>query len=123
MSEEKLIMEQIWKARADVLELNGKFLDAKTALNIAIKRCDDAEQAMIDFMEGNGIVKTEEASLSYTKSCNVIDVDAVPEQFIRVRTVKEPNKILINEYYKELTELPNWLAYETKPKLTIKRKG
>jgi hypothetical protein len=43
-----------------------------------------------------------------TTTLDIIDVDAVPEEFVRVK--KEPDKTAINKAYKDCELLPNWLT-------------
>jgi hypothetical protein len=45
-----------------------------------------------------------------TKSIDIIDVDAVPDEYLRIK--KEPDKIAIKEAYKNADTLPNWLGYK-----------
>jgi hypothetical protein len=43
-----------------------------------------------------------------TTTLDIIDVEAVPEEFVRIK--KEPDKTAINKAYKDCELLPNWLT-------------
>lgn len=45
-----------------------------------------------------------------TKSIDVADIDAVPEEYLRIKN--EPDKIAIKEAFKDAKVLPNWLTYK-----------
>jgi hypothetical protein len=75
------------------------------------------EQAAIDYMTGNGLLDCDSFRLGVTHSVDCPDIEAVPEEFVRVKMVREPNKILIKELKPEGA---NWYVLKTNYKLTVK---
>ena len=51
-----------------------------------------------------------------SETCEVPDIESVPDQFVRFKSIKEPNKILI----KELSPEGNWYTIAEHVKLTAK---
>ena len=118
MDEEKLLIENYQSARfaleqasKDASYYAAKKKAAETELEIA-------KQAIIDYAEGNGILETENFSISETRAVDVTDIDSVPEEFVRIKTVKEVNKAAI-----QALKLPesNWLKYKVSKKINFKK--
>lgn len=107
--EENFLIEQYESARQRVFETEETFKEAKFQKDKAARELEEMRQALIDFMEGNGLVSTERLWLSKTVSLSVdiIDVDSVPDEYIRIK--REPNKAAI-----KALKLPesNWLKYK-----------
>lgn len=118
--EEKMLLDKLLSAR-HAIELNKQ---AKRELtmkgNRLEKELEDIEQAWIDYMRGNGLKETEighlKLSIGESYSVDVDDVDAVPDEFVREKIVREPNKILI----RELKPQGNWYVIKQSYKLTVK---
>lgn len=118
--EEKFLIDQLNGARF-ALEQHKKAMSAlRFEQNALEKRLEKVEEAMVDYMKGNGLVKfsNDKVSISLGKSyvVDVNDIDAVPEEFIRTKVTKEPNKVLI----RELKPQGNWYTIVESDKLTIK---
>lgn len=114
--EENFIIDRLQSAR-HALELHKQETTARRfKQNQLEKELADAEQALIDYMLGNGLLKTERVTLGETESVDAPDVDAIPEEFVRVKTVREPNKVLI----KELRPNGNWYAITKNYKVTVR---
>lgn len=118
--EESFLIDQLNSARF-ALEQHKKAMSAlRFEQNALEKRLEEAEQAMVDYMKGNGLVKfsNDKVIISLRKSyaVDVSDIDAVPEEFIRTKVTKEPNKGLI----RELKPQGNWYTIVESDKLTIK---
>lgn len=114
--EEKFLIDKLLSAR-HAIELNKKAKRELVAKGSQLeKELADIEQAAIDYMLGNGIKETSGLSISETYSVDVPDVDAMPEEFVRVKTVREPNKNLI----RELKPQGNWYSIKQGYKLTYK---
>jgi len=119
-AEGDFILDQYFAASNAIESYNREVRAKKAELeaNFSI-----VEQALKDYMEGNGIVKytskdNHTVSMGWTTNTVITcSVDELPERFIR--TKKEPNKILINEAVKA-GEKFNWLEYESTKKLTVK---
>jgi len=114
--EESLIIDKLQSAR-HALELHKKECSAmRFKQNQLEKEVDDADRALIDYMLGNGLLKTERVTLGETTAVDAPDVDAIPDQFVRVKTIREPNKVLI----KELRPEGNWYSLTKNYKVTIR---
>ena len=113
--EENFIIDRLQSAR-HALELHKQETSVRRfKQNQLEKELAEVEQALIDYMLGNGLLKTERVTLGETESVDAPDVDAIPEEFVRVKTVREPNKILI----KELRPEGNWWVLKKTYKITI----
>jgi hypothetical protein len=114
--EENLIIDHLQSAR-HALELYKAETSARRfKQNQLEKQLEDAERALIDYMLGNGLIKTDRVTLGETESVDAPDADAIPDEYVRVKTVREPNKILI----KEVRPDGNWYAITKNYKITIK---
>lgn len=122
-TERELIMDAL-KARGRVARVK------KTIARLQIKRNEaehteaKAEEALIAYMQESGCKAIEdgiaEVELGESWAVNVADIDAVPEQYIRTKTVREPDKVKIRN---ERPTGANWYVMSCKPKVTIKMKG
>lgn len=114
--EENFIIDNLQSAR-HALELHKAETSARRfKQNQLEKQLEDAERALIDFMLGNGLIKTDRVTLGETESVDAPDVDAIPDAYVRVKTVREPNKILI----KEVRPDGNWYGVTKNYKVTIR---
>jgi hypothetical protein len=114
--EEDFIIDKLQSAR-HALELHKQETSARRfTQNRLEKELEDAERALIDYMLGNGLLKTERVTLGETESVDAPDVDAIPEQYVRTKVVREPNKLLI----KEVRPDGNWYSITKNYKVTIR---
>ena len=115
--EEKFLLEQYESARF-ALENAAKELAHCTAVKRGAEHnLETVRQAILDYMAGNGLVKTENFAISTTRAVDVTDIDSVPEKYIRLK--REVNKALIKA--EGLTpEGNNWLNYSESTKLTVR---
>ncbi len=102
--EEQFIVQQLKDAqhrlRVHVRE-DSNWRIVKNQLEAEVARL---EIAALDYMKGNGLLETEHLSIRKTRAVDVPDIEAVPEQFVREKIVREPNKLLI----RELAPEGNW---------------
>ncbi len=72
-----------------------------------------AEEAYIVFMDECGIVESAcgntRAYILHTERVEVVDIEAVPDAYIRTKISREPDKLLIKKNVKELAGA-NWLS-------------
>lgn len=126
--EEGFIVGQIQWLR-NAVEQNKKQQSAlKLESNRLNKELEDAEQALVDYFTANGMTQTHvnkfSITLGYSTSIDVDNLDAVPEDYVRVKTTREPNKVLISEMHKAgKLDGANWFSIKTSPKITIKYEG
>ncbi len=116
--EEKFLLEQYESARFDLEQKTKEAQWATTQKRGAEQRLDDVKQALIDYAEGNGIVETDNFSISETRAVDITDLDSVPEEYIRTKITKEVNKAAI-----QALKLPesNWLKYKVSKKINFKK--
>lgn len=118
--EEKLLLDKLLSAR-HAIELNKEAKrDLTSKGNMLEKQLADIEQAFIDYMTGNGIKATDigkhSVTLGESETVEVPDVDALPDEFVRIKTTREPNKVLL----KELRPQANYYTIQKNYKLTVK---
>lgn len=120
--EEQLLLDKLLDAR-------HKVQLAKDAVSLARMRQSEAEhalsvieQAVYDYCDGNGLMKFESmnhtVSYGLSASVDVADPSAVPDEFMRVKTVREPNKQLIAASRPQ----GNWYVIKQSPKITVRSK-
>jgi len=117
--EEGLLVSELMAARYAVACQKEKISAARFELNALEKSLETIEQAVVDYFTGNGLKQFETqmhtVTLGESEAVDAPDADAIPEQFIRTKIVKEPNKVLI----KELRPAGNWYAIKKNFKVTI----
>lgn len=114
--EEDFIIDNLQSARRR-LEIHKAETSARRFhQNQLEKELEEAERALIDYMLGNGLLKTERVTLGETESVDAPDVEAIPDEYVRVKTVREPNKVLI----KEVRPDGNWYCITKNYKITIR---
>lgn len=115
LEEEGFLLDQLLGAR-HALEMH------KAKKYTLEKRLAEVEQAMLDYMIANGVkamhVGHNRITLGESFSVAVADIEAVPEEFVRIKTTKEPDKMKIRR------EMPqgNWYNIEKSHKLTVTTK-
>lgn len=114
--EEKFLIDKLLSARHALKLHKEETSTRRTKQNELEKELADIEQACVDYMTANGLKETSGLSISETYSVDVPDVDALPDEFVRVKTTREPNKTLI----RELRPDANWYAIKQGYKLTYK---
>lgn len=126
--EERIMLDAILSARFTV-ELAKK---RKRELDMEIKQAErnksEAEQAFIDYMKAHGLKSTEVAykwnvTLGQSSAVEVPDIDSVPDEYVREKITREPNKALISELHKAgKLNGANWYSICTSDKITITSK-
>ena len=114
--EEKMIAQKVRDARFALEQHKKGMSSLRFEQNRLEKELETVEQAAIDFCVGNGLLDCDSFRLGVTHSVDVPDVDALPEEYVRVKTTREPNKILI----KEKRPQGNWYTIKESYKLTVK---
>lgn len=117
--EEAFILNEYLSARHELELVETQIRNLRTRKNHLEALKEETKQAMIDYMVGNGVEQTTinhlKVSVSKTYSVDVPDVEAVPEEFLRIKVMKEPNKLLI----KEARPDANWWSMKESYKLTV----
>lgn len=114
--EEKFLIDKLLSARHALKLHKEESSYRRFKQNELEKNLETTEQAVIDYMVGNGLKETSGLSISETYSVDAPDVETLPDEFVRVKTVREPNKILI----RELKPQGNWYTIKQGYKLTYK---
>ena len=115
-NEEEFLKDKLQSARHALKLHKDEDNIRKLTKNRLDKELEEIEQACVDYMKGNGLLSTENFTLGTSTSIDVTDIDAVPEEFLRVKITKEPNKILI----KELKPAGNWYIETHREYITCK---
>lgn len=115
-NEEKFLKDKLQSARHALKLHKDEDNIRKLTKNRLEKELEDIEQSCVDYMKGNGLLSTENFTLGISTSIDVADINAVPEEFLRIKVTKEPNKILI----KELNPIGNWYTQTEKEFISCK---
>jgi hypothetical protein len=119
--EEHLLIDMLIGTRNSVQRAKKEVEAASAVLRTMEKQLEDVEQAIIDYCEANGVLQFNAEHYSITvqsrESVDVPDVDAVPEEYTRIK--REPNKILI----KEARPQGNWYAIKETKHITLRSKS
>jgi len=130
--EESLLLDQLQGARHQVEALKKEASALKIKQNQAEHDLGVIEQAVADYMEGNGLLNFNapdgrSCELGKTYAVDVEDITSVPYKYIRLKpAVEEINKALIQEAVKRgelVVAGSNWLKMKESNKITIKNKG
>ena len=113
-NEEKALVDKLTGARIALNAHVAETRKRKMEQNRLEKELETAEQAAVNYMLDNGLLQTERMRLGISRSVDIEDVEAVPDEFIRTKITKEPNKILI----KEAKPLGNWYTIKTNYNIT-----
>ena len=122
--EEAFLLEQLLSAR-HALEIHKAESSArKFTQNRLEKQLADVEQALLDYVTSNGVEQFETGrhtvTIGQSESVDCPDVEAIPEEYVRTKITREPNKLLIRE---KRPQGANWYAIKISPKITIHAKG
>lgn len=115
--EEKILIDQLQSKRAKVEKIKAARAALMFDQNEAEHELEQVEQAIIDYMTGNGLLQFANLELGKSYSVDVENIEAVPEKYIRVKTTREVNKALIRA---ERPEGVNWYTMKESYKLTVK---
>lgn len=115
-NEEAFLLDRLRSDRHAVEVAGRAITDARLKKAEAEARLEQTEQAVVDYMTANGLIKFANCTLGKSESVDCPDIDAVPEEFIRTKVTKEVNKALI----RAARPAGNWYTIAEKPKLTIK---
>lgn len=122
--EENMLIDKLMSARQAVMD--AKAAHAITSNQLAHMKSleEECEQALIDYMQGNGLTYFEDEFSSYSlrksRSVDIVDEDAVPSKYLRTKT--EINKALIRAESLDPKDY-NWLQYKDSVNLHIKAKS
>lgn len=114
--EEGILIDQLKSARWKLEQIKRQQTKLALDKDLAEHELEVIKQAIIDYMEGNGLVQFANCTLGYSESIDCPDLEAIPDDYIRVKTVKEPNKALI----KAAKPQGNWYVVKSTPKLTLR---
>lgn len=122
MEELNIILDQVHAADNQLLYAKDKLTEAKIAKSIAEKRATEARQALVDYMQANGLKQDECDNFVITLKESVsvdVDIECCPEEFIRTKTTHEVDKAKIRALK---VQESNWLRYIRTPYVEIKHK-
>lgn len=112
--EERMIADQLASAEAHLKELEKKKRNHQTLIDIQKKEVATLKQAALDYMQGNGLVDSELFRIQKSTSVIVDDVDALPDEYVRIK--REPDKLKIK------ANLPDANWYSIEENINIVRK-
>lgn len=122
-NEESILLDQLQSARHAV-ELAKKAVSvARTKQNEAEAALEVMNQAVADYFIGNGLLQFEAnglvVELGKSYSVDIADPAAVPEEYMRTKTVSEPDKVKIRN---EAPRDANWYVMKESNKITVRGK-
>lgn len=103
--EERFIHDQIISARMQVEKLRKEAQSLQLKRNRAEKILADAEQAALDYMQGNGIIESECFRIKKTQVVEVMG--DYPDEYARIKREPDKRKILANK------PEANWYTMQT----------
>lgn len=112
--EENFLRDQYSDARMRVEEIAKQIRELQGQKNVAEKSEADMKQAILDYLTGNGLIETENFRLGKSVAIEVPDIEAVPEEYLRIK--KEINKAAI----KAMKPVGNWYNCVESVTLTMK---
>lgn len=115
--EEKMLSDKLSSAKMNVERIKSE-ITALTAKRRQAEKClADIEQACIDYMTGNGLIESELLVLKKSRTVDAPDTNAIPDKYLRFKTVIEPDKRKIAEHLPE----GNW--YQIKESYYVQLKA
>lgn len=114
--EERFLAECISDAKAKVREAEKAKREAGWALDKAKIHLELSLQNAMDYMKGNGLLECDAFKIRKSYRVNVESIGAVPEEYQRVKTTIEPDKVKI----KANKPSGNWYIIEENESVEIK---
>ncbi len=111
---EKNFIDALFEARENLLRAERHFDLAKQNKDAATSHLTKVEADILDWMRLNGVTTTEAFYIKTSERIAVDDVEALPEEYVRVK--KEPNKVLIKKHMPKA----NWYRVEKSESLGVK---
>lgn len=91
--EERMIADQLEGEEALLKSLVIQKNNIAEAIEIQKKKIEELKQAALDYMQGNGLIDSEHFRISKSERVIVDDVDALPDDYVRIK--REPDKAKI----------------------------
>jgi hypothetical protein len=113
--EAQMIHEHLAGARQTLELLQKQKSDILYKIATAQRHVEEAKQAAIDYMQGNGLVSDDYFRIGKSEAVIVDDVDALPDDFVRIKREADKAKI------KALRPNANWYRIEESITLTLKQ--
>lgn len=122
--EEQFLIDNLCAARREAMLHKEQMSMMRLKANQLDAVIEEYEQALVDYMKGNGIKQTTRDNLVVTlgtsESVDCPDISAVPTKYIRTKETHEINKALIRA---ERPANANWYSIKESDKITITSKG
>lgn len=90
--EEKFIADQLAHARHELEIYEKAARAAKWKVDQQKAALETLKQAAFDYMTGNGLIECEAFKLRKSYRVDVENIEAVPPEYLRVKTITEINK-------------------------------
>ena len=97
IDEEGLLLDQLKGARWKVEQIKKEITLLAIDKSEAEYSLEVIEQAIVDYMQGNGLVKFANCTLGQSEVVDIADEKAVPKEYLREKISYEPNKIKIKD--------------------------
>lgn len=114
--EEKRLAGMLVEARAAVKQAKEAKKRASDTLADMEQYEADIHQAIIDYMDGNGLLECESFTIRKSYAVDIEDLDAVPEDYLRFKTTTEADKIKIRDH----RPAGNWYVMRENKKVVVK---
>ena len=122
-NEESLLLDQLQGARHAVELAKKAVAAARIKQNEAEAALEVMNQAVADYFIGNGLLQFEAnglvVELGKSYSVDIADPAAVPAEYMRTKTVSEPDKVKIRN---EAPRDANWYVMKESNKITVRGK-
>lgn len=114
--EERFLADKLSGAKMALAKAKSDAAYYAAQKNAAEKYLEEVQQAAVDYMRGNGLFECASMVLKKSTSIHVADVASVPQEFLRTKTVVEPDKRKIAEFMPQ----GNWYNVEESYYVTTK---
>jgi hypothetical protein len=122
--EEHLLIDMLIGTRQSLMKCEQDIRAQTEVLHQLQKAEQETEQAIIDYCQANGVVQfsTEHHSITLGNSEEIVvysdDMQAIPEEYARIITIRRPDKIKI----KNTRPQGNWYTIKQSNFITLRSK-
>ena len=119
MTDEQRLIDDVNDKKSEVKRIKDLIAMLQIKRAEAETAHDEAEQAYIRFMDDNGVIKSDAAHIIESERVSVPDIAAVPDEYMRTRISKEPDKVKIKADADKLNGA-NWFTITRHRNLQLK---
>lgn len=123
--EQDYLFQEMMYARHEIEKINDQIRELQAEKKRFTKRKEETEQALADYMQANGVINfkanKETVTLGESTSVDVPDVEALPDEYVRIKREADKTKIGQALRMGKIANA-NWFTVAVKPKITVRSK-